>query len=156
MRKFLILGLVILAVLCLASNGYCQANNWGNTDTNPLLKKVVPNYLQALGTGLDGSSTTIIVTVTSAIPLTYDIVKLTMGTGTYTLANGTAGQVLTLMTVGVGTQVTTIRPATSTGWVSATMDANTETLTLRYVDSTIGWIVLDYTGTTIATKASTT
>ena len=136
------------------SSGYCASNNWGNTDTNRLLKAVLPNYLQSLGTGLDGSSTTLI-TPTTAIPLTYDVVKITMTTQSLTLANGTKGQVITLMTVGVGTDVTTITPATATGWDSATLNANTEELTLRYIDSTIGWIVLYVTGATVSTKATT-
>lgn len=154
MRKFVIGALVFLVILCLASTGFCAANSWGNTDTNLLLKKVVPNYLQSLGTGLTGSVTTLI-TPTTAIPLTYDVVKITMATQSLTLANGTAGQVITLMTVGVGTAVTTVTPATSTSWASLILDANTETVTLRYVDSTIGWLVVYSTGATITSKAST-
>jgi hypothetical protein len=141
MRKYLVFALVLLVTICLASPCFAAANNWGNTDTNILLKKVVPSYLASLGTGLDGSSTTI-TTSTTVIPLTYSIVKIVGSARTCTLANGTPGQVITLVLVDRVSGTLTITPATSTGWSGATMDANGEQLTLRYIDSTYGWVVV--------------
>lgn len=154
MRKYLIGVLVLLVILCLVSPCFAAANNWGNTDTNMLLKKVVPSYLASLGTGLDGSSTSI-TTSTTVIPLTYNIVKITgSSTKTCTLANGTPGQVLTIVLVDYITGTITIAPATSTGWATATMAANGYSIIVRYVDSTYGWVIEGYSGTTINYKNS--
>lgn len=154
MRKFLLASILVLAILCLSVPCFAVANNWGNTDTNMLLKKVVPSYLASLGTGLDGSSTTI-TTATTVIPLTYSIVKISgSSTKTCTLANGTAGQVLTIVLVDYVTGTITISPATSTGWLSATMATDGYSITVRYIDSTYGWVMVGYSGSTINYKNS--
>lgn len=155
MRKFFVVSLVILAILCLASPCFCAANSWGNTDTNLLLKKVVPSYLQSLGTGLDGSRD-LMVTTDTVIPLTYDTVKITISARTVTLANGTKGQILTLQGIDRMAGTLYIQPATSTGWQQITMDSDGETATLRYIDSTYGWVIVGVVDATVTKRNSTT
>lgn len=65
-----------------------------------------------------------------------------------TLANGTAGQTITIYAsalTGSGTFV--ITPTTKKGFATITLDAAGEYATLVYVDGTVGWILLGTTGT---------
>lgn len=67
-----------------------------------------------------------------------------------TLQNGTIGQVLVLQIAGLmagGTWVLT--PTTKTGFTSITFDTKGDTVTLLYVDNTIGWIVVANGGAVI-------
>ena len=98
--------------------------------------------------GMIGGGVSKMSSAPTAIPLGYDIVRITGASQSCTLANGTAGQVLTLICVDY-TGTVTITPATSTGWKSATLGANGQTLTLLYYNSTYGWIVIGYNGATV-------
>lgn len=153
MRKFCLISLILLVSLCLASTGYCAANNWGNTDTMRLLKLTVPTYIASIGTGLTGAATTMVTTDT-VIPVTYATVRITISSRTCTLANGVKGQVLTLVGIDAISGTVTISPATSTGWASVAMATNGHSLTLLYVDDTTGWIIIGYSGVTITYKNS--
>lgn len=151
MRKSLILAGAICLLLSIVTPAYCiNYNNWGNTDLYRLLGRELPYDLIYLGQGRGGVST--MVTDITEIPLGYSVVKMVCATKTNTLANGYPGQVITLVAVDQ-TGTLTISPASSTGWLSATMDANGETLTLYY-DSVSGWMIQGYVGTTITLKNS--
>jgi hypothetical protein len=74
------------------------------------------------------------------------------------LANGTPGQMVTIILGAVtsGTWVITddgIAPAvftmTKTGWDDITLDAALDSVTLLYVDDTIGWIIIGGNSVTV-------
>jgi hypothetical protein len=150
MRRFISLTLVIMmAIASFATVGYCEVNNWGNTDTMALLNKVVPGYLLHSGFAFGGVAST--ASATTVIPTSYSIVKYANSAAVgqvCTLANGTAGQTLTIsLTARTGSNTLVITPATKTGFATITLDAALESVTLQYLDSTVGWIFIGGTGT---------
>jgi len=153
MKKLFALSLVILlAVTLLASPGYCQNNNWGNTDLFGLLKKVFPGYLQAAGSAFGGATS--LTTSTTTMPTGYSFVRkaITDATGftTGTLANGTPGQFLTIFITTVsGSGSYTLTPSTKTGFSSILFDTAKDQATLWYIDDTVGWVVFSQTGCTV-------
>jgi len=89
-----------------------------------------------------------------AIPLTHAYVSITTGAASaYTLADGFNGQVLA-MSVTTDGGAGTITPVTKTGWATAVLTVVGDGLTLMFVDSTVGWIVLGSYGTTSSTAAT--
>ena len=89
-----------------------------------------------------------------AIPITHSYVSITTGAASaYTLANGTAGQELAMSVVTDG-GAGTITPVTATGWATAVLTVVGDGLTLRYVDDTVGWIIIGSYGTTSSTAAT--
>lgn len=83
---------------------------------------------------------------TLAIPVTARYAaKTTGGVEALTLANGTAGHVLTISLV-VDGGTGTLTPATASGWATAVFADAGDTLTVEYIDDTVGWIVLGSTG----------
>ncbi len=89
----------------------------------------------------------------NVIPVTHRYVaKTTTGAeASLTLADGVFdGQRLTIslvVTAGDGT----LTPATSTGWGTCVFVTAKDTITLQWIDSTIGWIVIGVAGTAAAT-----
>ena len=161
MKRILTLTLVML--LAIVSTGYCAANNWGNTDTMSLLNKVVPSYLQAAGTSFSGATS--LTSNTTTIPTSYSLVRkvitdevgysgstpISYASGT--LANGTPGQILTIIITAVtGSGTYTLTPATMTGFTSLLFNAALDSATLLYVDSTVGWIVLSTNSVTLQSQ----
>jgi len=141
-RTFLLTLVIMLAIVSL---GYCDANNWGETDTYGLLKKVVPSYLQAAGTTFGGATS--IATSVTTIPTSYSLVRKAItdasGFTTGTLANGTPGQILTIFITAVsGSGTFTLTPATKTGFTTLYFDAALDSATLLFVDTSVGWIVI--------------
>lgn len=119
---------------------------WGQVDTYAQLKREIPRDVFQVGLSRGGTST--VTTGTTAIPLGYSVVKIICGASSKTIANGYSGQVLHIVATET-TGTVTITPATATGWVSAAMDANGESLTIQFVDDTLGWIVTGIVGTTV-------
>ena len=86
-----------------------------------------------------------------AIPVTHSFVsKTTGGAEALTLANGKPGQELTLHLVLDG-GTATLTPTTMTGFSTIVMATVKDTVTLKYIDDTVGWIVVGTTGTAAAT-----
>jgi hypothetical protein len=78
----------------------------------------------------------------AAIPITHAIVEGTSGAASaWSLANGENGQVLTVVIVTDGGEAT-ITPATATGWATAVLTDDIDTITMMYIDDVVGWIVL--------------
>jgi hypothetical protein len=89
-----------------------------------------------------------------AIPITHSYVSITTGAASaYTLADGTPGQELA-MSVTTDGGAGTITPVTKTGWATAVLTVVGDGITLRYVDDTVGWIVIGSYGTTSSTAAT--
>ena len=103
-----------------------------------------------------GGTTTL--AAAGAIPITHSsVVCTTAGTYAWTIADGTAGQILAITlgtaTSGAGT-LTVGTNSTGTGWSTAVFTVAGDSLTLMYVDDTVGWIVLGSYGATSSTAAT--
>ena len=81
-----------------------------------------------------------------AIPVTHGYVqKTTGGAEACTLANGVPGQVLIINLI-VSGGAATITPATMTGFATIVLSAQSDFVSLLYVDDTIGWVILGMGG----------
>jgi hypothetical protein len=90
---------------------------------------------------------------TNVIPITHRYVAKTTGGAEagLTLAAGTFdGQKLTISLVSDGGDGT-LTPATATGWGTCVFVTEKDTITLQWIDSTIGWVVIGVAGTAAAT-----
>lgn len=81
-----------------------------------------------------------------AIPVTHRYVaKTTGGVEALTLANGIPNQRLTISLVSDGGDGT-LTPATKTGFSTIVFADVKDTVTLEYVDDTVGWIIIGAAG----------
>ncbi len=82
-----------------------------------------------------------------AVPITNRVCTMTTGGAeALTLANGVPGQEL-LLILGTDGGDGTLTPTTKTGWATIVFaDAGDQAL-LRYVDDTIGWVIVGLSGT---------
>ncbi len=82
-----------------------------------------------------------------AIPVTHRFVaKTTGGAEALTLANGIPEQRITISLVTDGGDGT-LTPATKTGFATIVFADAKDTVTLEYVDDTVGWVMVGYYGT---------
>lgn len=79
-----------------------------------------------------------------AIPVTHRYVAKTTGADAeaLTLANGVPGQLLTISLVVDGGGDGTLTPTTKSGFVNIVFADAGDTVTLEYVDDTVGWIIV--------------
>ena len=129
--------------------GTTAQNNIGSS-TNQVNTVYAGNFVDA-GTTNGGVSQ---VSSTVALPTSYALVQipLTKSVGAvYTLANGVPGFVETFTVVGnpSGSDTAVITPTTTTGFVTATLTGAKQSVTLKYINSTSGWIVIGNAGATI-------
>ena len=83
---------------------------------------------------------------TLAIPLTHNYVaKTTGGVEALTLANGKPGQVITIALVATGGNGT-LTPATCSGFATIVFTAAGDNAALKYLDDTVGWVILGTAG----------
>jgi len=82
------------------------------------------------------------------IPVTHSVVEKTTGgdAEALTLANGKPGQELTITLVADGNGAGTLTPTTCTGFATIVFADVKDTATLKYVDDTVGWIVIGAAG----------
>lgn len=83
-----------------------------------------------------------------AIPVTHAHVSKTTGADAeaLTLANGTPGQILTITLVVDGGGDGTLTPATCTGFATIVFADAGDSAALRYVDDTVGWVLVGTAG----------
>ena len=83
-----------------------------------------------------------------AIPITAAYVAKTTGADAeaLTLANGTAGQVLTIALVTDGGGDGTLTPATVSGFATVVLADAGDNVTLKYIDDTVGWVIIGAAG----------
>ncbi len=100
-------------------------------------------------TSIQGTSTMVSGSVT--VPTTYRIIHKAIGSAIGgTLANGTAGQVITIDVLSnSGGFNYTVTPATCTGFTTFTLSAVGSSITLAYLDDTYGWVLVYRSGATI-------
>lgn len=83
------------------------------------------------------------------VPITHAFVSKTTGADAEVclIANGSPGQELTVLLVDNGTTgQATVAPATSTGWTAVVLADNGDAMHIRYINDTIGWILLSTYG----------
>lgn len=92
------------------------------------------------------TSSVVVAAADLVIPVTKRLVtKSTGGVEALTLANGTAGQKLTVyITAAVGNG--TLTPATSLNFGTVVFIAAGDTASFEYVDDTVGWIITGAAG----------
>lgn len=95
-------------------------------------------------TGESFSGSTTVAADVLAIPVTHQIVQKTTGADAeaLTLANGTNGQFLTIVLVADGGGDGTLTPTTKTGFATIVFADAGDHATLRYVDGTVGWVLV--------------
>ena len=83
-----------------------------------------------------------------AIPVTHAYVAKTTGSDAeaLTLANGVPGQILVISLVTDGGGTGTLTPTTKSGFVSIAFADAGDTVSLLYVNDTIGWVILGSAG----------
>jgi hypothetical protein len=83
-----------------------------------------------------------------AIPVTHGVVVKTTGADAeaLTLADGTPGQVLTIVLGTDGGGAGTLTPATKTGWATIVFADAGDTVSLLFVDAVTGWVILGSAG----------
>jgi len=111
----------------------------------------IPINLNLITTGVGKEdATTLPTTAANAQTPLYRIARVWITTRTLTFANGYPGQLLTLIAEpSSDTGTLTIDATTQFGWGSITMDTVLDTVTLLYVDDTLGWIIAAAQGITI-------
>lgn len=94
------------------------------------------------GTANGGAAT--MTTTDTAISTSYSYVRKAIGVQVGlagTLANGTPGQIITIMiTARAGSGTFLVIPTTKSGYTQLTFDAVDEYATLLFVDTTTGWV----------------
>lgn len=83
-----------------------------------------------------------------AIPVTHRYVAKTTGADAeaLTLADGKAGQVLTIALVTDGGGDGTLTPTTCSGFATIVLADAGDNVTLRFIDSTVGWVIVGAAG----------
>lgn len=83
---------------------------------------------------------------TLVIPVTAKFVsKTTGGVEALSLADGVANQLITISLVVDGGDGT-LTPATATGWATIVFADAGDTATLKFIDATVGWIIVGLAG----------
>lgn len=103
--------------------------------------------------GVGNGGGTSMITTDTAVPVTYGYVRKHLSSTTnvvLTLADGKAGQLLTLYISEVDSSGTALlRPTTNTGYVQLTFNAADDFVTLLYVDDTTGWVIIASNSVTV-------
>ena len=102
---------------------------------------------EVTATGNLSSSTTCAADVL-AIPITHQYVAKTTGADAeaLTLADGVAGQVIIINLTTDGGGTGTLTPATKTGFVSVALADAGDQVVLKFIDSTVGWVIIGASG----------
>ena len=81
-----------------------------------------------------------------AVPITHRVVTMTTGgVEALTLANGEPGQELSII-LGTDGGDGTLTPTTKTGFATIVFADAGDQVLLRYVDDTLGWMIVGYAG----------
>lgn len=172
MRKFIlsIVGLVfVLGGVAFAGPPVSSTTSWDSGDASVVNNSSPASYKMQIGTRLWGvvgmsGATTSGICVTAATPAlsaacnaisTTETSMVTLkttgafGSESISLANGQPGQIKTYILVTDGGTDFYVTPVTKTGFTSAQLNDAKDSVTLRYVDSTVGWVIQGNNGATI-------
>ena len=174
MKKILVVTAVLALISSLAFADIQLENNGSNVgivtklnvtggtasrsgETGTIATNVFSSTIQVSGfnTGLTYGLSTISPNI-GAAQLAFGLITIygnSTVVNTFGLANGTAGQMATINFVKQGYNVIIGFPGdgiTKSGWNKITFSATGQFVTLLYLDSTTGWIVVGVNGATIA------
>ena len=159
MKKLFSIALSIALILLLASPAMSAVGVWKAshnlgtaTDINVGNAGYFDGSTLYLGfTSIQGTST--MVSGSTAIPVAYSVVHKVIGQSgdsVGTLADGTVGQVLYIdVSSDAGAYNWVVTPTTKNGYTSFTMNATNQYVVLMFIDTTVGWIIIDHRGATI-------
>lgn len=141
----------------LAPAGSALSTQTGTTRHIPVLDSTL------FATGVANGGAASVASTTAALPIAYTLVRKVIpsnGDAAFTagtLADGKPGQILTVMVAGISPSGATtggnytITPTTTYGFTSIKLTAVKDFVTFQFVDSTTGWIILNYGGTVTLT-----
>lgn len=151
--KKLLSAMLVMFCAFMPTSAHAAFNNWGNTDTMPLLSKNLPGYLLHGGVSFGGATS--MTTTDLAVPLSYAYVRKALSPtvgAAGTLANGTPGQYITIFITSVsGSGTYVLTPTTKTGFTSVTFTTAKQQATFLYLDDTNGWIMVSHSGSPTVT-----
>jgi hypothetical protein len=114
---------------------------------------VTVQYAEEGGTAITTRYGTNLTSTTSAadslaIPITHSVVVKTTGADgeALGLANGTPGQILTIVLGTDGGGDGTLTPTTKTGFATIVFADAGDTVSLQFIDATVGWVILGTAG----------
>lgn len=97
--------------------------------------------------GVQPRGSVAVAAATLTMPLTHSVIEKTTGAvEILVVPDGVPGQELTITLVGDGGDGD-VTPTTKTGFATVALDDVKDTVTFKYIDDTVGWIVLGATGT---------
>lgn len=157
------LGFLITALALIALCVPAFAASLTTTDVYELNRATPGTDKVALGDKLQGplmaGATTSAICTTSVtacnrVATTEDTAVTLKTTGaawgeSLALANGYAGQLKTYVLTTDGGMNFTVTPTTKTGFTSVQLDDAKDAVTLRYVDSTVGWVIAGNSAATV-------
>jgi quinolinate synthase len=115
-----------------------------------MARAMTPNFIPQAGvTELGDTLISTKAENTLPVPITHPICNMTLGNDAeaLTLANGTyAGQMLVIYVGTAGGGDGTITPVTATGWATAVLTAANDGVTVMWINTTVGWIILGSVG----------
>jgi len=116
------------------------------TTGNDLRMVVLSGYSRPGPTFLDGN--TVVAADALPIPVTHGIVQKTTGADAeaLTLANGTPGQLLSIVLAVDGGGDGTLTPTTKVGWATIVFADAGDRATLLYASDTLGWLIVGMAG----------
>ena len=166
MKRILGLVLVLLFVCgaALAGPPVNSTTSWDSGDALVVDKSSPANYKMQVGTrlrgviGMSGATTSAACTTSIAACNSVATTETSMVTlkttgavwgESFALANGQPGQIKTYVLVTDGGMDFYVTPTTKTGFTSIQLDTAKDSCTLRYVDSTVGWVIAGNNGCTV-------
>lgn len=162
--KLLIIGLFAVVGMLIASNSFAAlavvSETWTSDDVREVNNATPGTSKTFLGTRLRGVLFTGSTTYASgdngnpstyATPTTTVFLKTTGAAigESYLLGNGTYNQRLTAVLVTDGGKDFYITPLTKSGFTNAQLNDAKDTVTLKYINDTVGWVIEGNNGATI-------
>lgn len=153
MKKNLILTILALLIACTS-----YADTLTTQDVYELNNATPGTSKVGLGTRLegmfvsDGSTVAASASVSQSLTASYAAYAYTSSASVgnaYVLANGSENQEVTFVLVTDGGKDIIITPTTRTGFTNITLNDAKDSATLKYIDSTIGWVVKGNNAATI-------
>lgn len=113
-------------------------------------RRVMENLGQAPGAVVDASAAV----AADELVIPPDALYVAKTTGAdaeaLTLANGQPGHILTISLETAGGGTGTLTPATASGFSTLAFTEALDTATLRYIDDTVGWVLIGHNGVVVA------
>lgn len=152
MKRFLPIALAVL--LLVGANSYAavlntaQVNDINRAAPRTNLGTKIKGLLADAGLAVSSTSTMTAVTLTP----TYAAYVYTSGSSvgnSYALGAGSTNQPVTFVLATDGGTDITISPDTKTGFTNIHLNDAKDSVTMKYIDSTVGWVITGNNGATV-------